>query len=120
LSAYVNESLGWQPFGFGIVLGILVPIVLAFAVFLLLYRFLPRHRPGWRAAILGSAAAAIGFEAVQIGLSWYLAGPADFTAVYGSASAVFAFLFSVYLSASTFVICAILTKVLDERLPLRR
>jgi membrane protein len=118
-SANVEESLGWQPFGFGVVLGVVVPLALTFLVFLLLYRFLPHDRPGWRAAILGSAAAAIGFEAVQLGLSWYLAGPADFSKVYGSASAIFAFLFSVYLSASAFVICAILTAVLDERLPLR-
>ena len=91
---------------------------MTFAVFLLLYRYLPHHRPGWRAAILGSAAAAIGFQAVQVGLGWYLSGPADFSKVYGSASAIFVFLFSVYLSASAFVICAILTAVLDERLPL--
>ena len=76
--------------------------------------------PAGGAAILGSAAAAIGFQAVQVGLGWYLSGPADFSKVYGSASAVFVFLFSVYLSASAFVICAILTAVLDERLPLRR
>ena len=119
LSSHVKESLGWQPFGFGIVLGVVVPLAATFLVFLLLYRYLPRERPGWRAAILGSAAAAIGFQAVQIGLGWYLAGPADFSKVYGSASAIFAFLFSVYLSASAFVICAILTKVLDERLPPR-
>jgi membrane protein len=119
MSANVEDSLGWQPFGFGIVLGVLVPLAVIYAVFLLLYRFLPRNRPGWRAALLGSAAAAIGFQAVQIGLGWYLAGPSDFSKVYGSASTIFAFLFSVYLSASAFVICAILTAVLDERLPLR-
>jgi membrane protein len=119
LSANVEESLGWQPFGFGVVLGVVVPLALTFLVFLLLYRYLPHHRPRWRAAILGSAAAAIGFQAVQLGLGWYLAGPADFTKLYGSASAIFAFLFSVYLSASAFVVCAILTAVLDERLPLR-
>jgi membrane protein len=120
VSDNVEKSLGWQPFGFGVVLGVIVPLGLTFLVFLLLYRYLPQHRPGWRAAILGSAAAAIGFQAVQLGLSWYLAGPADFTKVYGSASAILAFLFSVYLSASAFVICATLTAVLDERLPLRR
>jgi len=120
LSSHVEESLGWQPFGFGILLGVIVPLAVAFLVFLLLYRYLPRHEPGWRSAILGSACAAIGFQAVEIGLGWYLAGPADFSKVYGSASAIFAFLFSVYLSASAFVICAILTRVLDERLPLRR
>ena len=99
-------------------LGVVVPLALTFLVFLLLYRYLPHHRPGWRAALLGSAAAAIGFQAVQVGLGWYLSGPADFSKVYGSASAIFAFLFSVYLSASAFVICAILTAVLDEQLPL--
>src|SRR6478752_6056459 len=118
-SSKVEQSLGWQPFGFGLLLGVVVPLALTFLVFLLLYRYVPRHQPGWRAAILGAAAAAIGFQAVQIGLGWYLSGPADFTKLYGSASAIFAFLFSVYLSASAFVICAILTAVLDERLPLR-
>lgn len=53
---------------------------------------------------------------MQLGLGWYLSGPADFTKVYGSASAIFAFLFSVYLSASPFVLGAILTAVLDEQL----
>jgi len=120
LSSNVEEALGWQPFGFGVVLGVIVPLGVAFVVFLLLYRYLPHNQPCWRAAVLGSAAAAIGFQAVQIGLGWYLSGPADFTKVYGSASAVFVFLFSVYLSASTFVVCAILTAVLDERPPLRR
>jgi membrane protein len=114
VSADVDEALGWQPFGFGVLLGVVVPVALTFLVFVLLYRYLPLRRPGWRAAFLGGAAAAVGFQAVQIGLGWYLAGPADFTQVYGSASAVFAFLFSVYLSASAFVICAILTGVLDE------
>ena len=118
-SSKVAQSLGWQPFGFGLLLGVVVPLALTLLVFLLLYRYVPRHQPGWRAAILGAAAAAIGFQAVQIGLGWYLSGPADFTKLYGSASAIFAFLFSVYLSASAFVICAILTAVLDERLPLR-
>ncbi len=115
VSQNVDEALGWQPFGFGVVLGVVVPVALTFLVFMLLYRYVPRHRPGWRAALLGGAAAAVGFQAVQVGLGWYLSGPADFTKVYGSASAVFAFLFSVYLSASAFVICAILTAVVEER-----
>jgi membrane protein len=120
VSDNVQEALGWQPFGFGILFGVVVPLGLSFAVFLLLYRYLPHQQPGWRAALLGSGAAAIGFQGVQVGLGWYLSGPADFSKVYGSASAVFVFLFSVYLSALTFVICAIITAVLDERLPLRR
>jgi membrane protein len=121
VSEDVGEALGWQPFGFGILLGVVVPAAVVFLVFVLVYRYLPRHRPGWHAALLGGAAAAIGHQAVQVGLGWYLSGPADFTAVYGSASAVFGFLFSVYLSASAFVICANLTHALDQRVsPFRR
>ena len=115
VSQSIGESLGWQPFGFGILLGVVVPTVLIFAVFVLLYRYLPHRRPGWRAALAGAAVAAVGFQAVQAGLGWYLAGPADFTEVYASASAIFVFLFSVYLSASAFVLCAICTCVLDQR-----
>src|SRR4029077_14917676 len=102
--------------GFGIVLGVVVPAAAVFLVFVLLYHYLPRHRPGWRAALLGAAVAALGHQAVQLSLGWYLSGPADFSRVYGSASAIFAFLFSVYLSASVFVIGAILTALLDEQL----
>jgi membrane protein len=114
VSESVGEALGWQPFGFGILLGVVVPAAVVYLVFVLLYRFLPHHRPGWRAALLGGAAGALGHQAVQVGLGWYLSGPADFTAVYGSVSVVFAFLFSVYLSASAFVICASLTRALDQ------
>ena len=114
LSANVGDVLGWQPVGFGILFGVVVPAAVAFLVFVLLYRYLPHHRPGWRAALLGGGAAALAHQAVQVGLGWFLSGPVDFAKVYGSASAVFAFLFSVYLSASAFVLCAILTHTLDE------
>ena len=115
-SERIDEALGWQPFGFGLLFGVVVPAALLFGILVLLYRYLPRRRPGWRAALLGGGAAAIGLQGLQIGLGWYLAGPADFTQIYGSAAAIFVFLFSVYLSATVFVICAILTGVLEDAL----
>ena len=115
-SEWIDEALGWQPFGFGLLFGVVVPAALLFGILVLLYRYLPRRRPGWRAALLGGGAAAIGLQGLQIGLGWYLSGPADFTQIYGSAAAVFVFLFSVYLSATVFVICAILTGVIDDAL----
>ena len=111
----VDEALGWQPPGFGVLLGVVAPAAVVFLVVVLLYRYLPHHRPRWLAALYGGAAAAVAHQAVQAGLGWYLSGPADFTKVYGSASAVFAFLLSVYLSANAFVIGAILTRALDEQ-----
>ncbi len=115
-SERIDETLGWQPFGFGLLFGVIVPAMLLFGILVLLYRYLPRRRPGWRAALLGGGAAAIGFQALQVGLGWYLSGPADFTQIYGSTAAIFVFLFSVYLTATVFVICAILTGVLEEAL----
>ena len=115
-SERIDDALGWQPSGFGLLLGVVVPAALLFGILVLLYRFLPRRRPGWRAALLGGAAAAVGLQGLQVGLGWYLAGPADFTQIYGSAAAIFVFLFSVYLSATVFVICAILTGVIDDAL----
>lgn len=116
----MREALGWQPFGFGILLGVVVPVAVVFLVYVLLYRYVPHHRPGWRPALVGAAVAALAHQVVQVGLGWYLSGAADFNEVYGSASAVFAFLLSVYLSASAFVLCAILAHVLDEQSADRR
>jgi len=115
-SERLDETLGWQPFGFGLLFGVVVPVMLLFGILALLYRYLPRRRPGWRPALLGGGAAAIGLQGLQIGFGWYLSGPADFTQVYGSAAAIFIFLFSMYLSATVFVICAILTGVVDDAL----
>ncbi len=106
-SRHVERTLDWQPGGVGFVLGTLVPALLIAAVFALLYRYLPRHGPTWRAAVIAAAGAAVACQAIQYGLSWYLAGPADFTQLYGSAGAVLAFLLFVYLSAVAFLVGAL-------------
>jgi membrane protein len=106
-SRHVERALDWQPVGVGFVLGTLVPALLTAAVFALLYRYLPRHGPAWRAALIGAVGAAIACQAIQYGMSWYLAGPADFTRLYGSAGAVLAFLLLVYLSAVAFLVGAL-------------
>ena len=61
-SERIDEALGWQPFGFGLLFGVVVPATLLFGILVLLYRYLPRRRPGWRAALLGGGAAAIGLQ----------------------------------------------------------
>jgi membrane protein len=107
VSRHVEEWLDWQPRGVGFVLGVLVPVALSAAVFTLLYRYLPKREPTWRAALYSGVGAAIACQAIQLGLSWYLAGPADFTRIYGSAGAILAFLLFVYLSATAFLVGAL-------------
>lgn len=108
VSRHVERALEWQPGGTSFVLGVVVPAILTAAVFAGLYRYLPRHGPAWRGALWGAAGASIACQVVQLGLAWYLSGPADFTKVYGSAGAVLAFLFTVYLIALSFLVGALL------------
>jgi membrane protein len=117
VSENVQGAMEWEPYGVGFVFGVVLPLLLTFGVFFgLMYR-LPRKRPSLSATTIGAGAGAIGFQAVQVGLAWYLAGPADLSALYGSASAVFAFLLTIYLSATAFVLAAVLTSVLDDEEP---
>ena len=109
----VERWLDWQPGGVGFVLGVLVPAVLTASVFALLYRYLPKNEPAWRATLYGAVGAAVACQAIQFGLNWYLAGPADFTRLYGSAGAVLAFLLFVYLSALAFLVGALFTAALS-------
>jgi membrane protein len=111
----ISMALEWQPHGIGLVFGVVIPLLLTVAVFLLLYRVLPRNKPSWLPAVIGASAGAVGFQLIQAGLSWYLAEQADFAAVYGSASAAFAFLLSIYLSAIAFLAGALLAWALGER-----
>ena len=102
LSEDVQGALDWEPYGVGFLFGAVIPLAAHAAIFVLLMRGLPQQPvaargPGRRGA------GALGFQAVQAVLSWYLAGPANFSAIYGSASAIFAFLLSIYLGATAFV-----------------
>jgi membrane protein len=115
LSEGVEGALDWEPYGVGFLFGVVIPLLVTLAVFFVLMQWLPRSRPSWPAALLGGGAGAIGFQVIQAGLSWYLSGPANFSAIYGSASAVFAFLLSIYLGASAFVVGAVLTSEIDRR-----
>jgi membrane protein len=114
LSDDVEGALDWEPYGVGFLFGVVIPLLVTLAVFFVLMQWLPRSRPSWLAALLGGGAGAIGFQVIQAGLAWYLSGPANFSAIYGSASAVFAFLLSIYLGASAFVVGAVLTSTIDR------
>lgn len=81
--------------GFG---GIVLLLILSTVVFALLYRQLPRPKPGWREAWAGAAVAAVLFVAGEFALSLYLGRAAPVSPI-GAAGSVFAMLVWVYLSA---------------------
>ena len=77
----------------------LIPPVLTFVTFLILYRMLPNTRVRVREAWLGAMVATIAFEVVKNGFVWYARSYASYNLVYGPVAAVVVLLAWTYLSA---------------------
>ncbi len=103
LSSDVSQALGAGVFGLATRA---LPLAIAFAGFLLLYRVVPATAVRWRDAAVGALVATAGYAATKVGFGAYLNGVADYGAVYGSLGAVVAFVFFVYLNANVFVLGA--------------
>lgn len=87
-------------------LGQVVPTLVAFAAFAILFRVVPatptRLRDVWPGAALG----ALGFEAAKTGFAIYLENFANYNAVYASLAAVVAFLVFVFVTANVLLLGA--------------
>lgn len=88
--------------------GLILPPMLTFGMFLLLYRFVPSARARWRDAAAGALFASILFEVTKFVAAW-LIGRAAYsrdTALYAGLGTALAFLFWAYLSASILLLGA--------------
>ena len=90
LSNEVADALGAAGFGVGGALGVIVPFALTFGAFTLLYHFVPPSRPRVRDVWVAGLVAALGFQAVNVGFSFYLATIATYNVLYGSLGSLFA------------------------------
>lgn len=100
------SQTGWLSFlgpfvgAAGWLIGVLVPFLMAFALFSFLFAVVPavrsRFRDVWPGAVVGAAL----FQVLKEGFAVYLANFAHYNLVYGSLGAVAAFIFFVYLSAN--------------------
>ncbi len=86
-----------------------------FLLFLAMYRWVPTIQVPWSASAWGALAAAIGWKAASTVFAWYLASPfAHYELVYGSLSAIVAFLFLIYIIALVTLFGAHLTAAVDH------
>ncbi|HWI08581.1 MAG TPA: YihY/virulence factor BrkB family protein [Solirubrobacteraceae bacterium] len=108
VTAAVGDDVGGGGFTRGLVLtvGQLIPMILAFGVFVLLFRIVPAQRPGLRDTWPGALLAAAGLELAKIGFSLYLEHFADYGAVYSSLGSIIAFMVFVFLAANIFLLGA--------------
>jgi membrane protein len=77
-----------------------VPWFFSFSMFLALYRWTPSADVRWKAAVIGALIAALAWELVKGGFTWYLgSGLVRYELVYGSLGTVAALLFWIYISS---------------------
>lgn len=109
VSGELSNWLG--PLGSGATLGVelvavLVPLMLSFGTFLLIYKIVPGVRTSFAHIWPGALLAAVLFELVKNGFAIYLSYFGNYDAVYGSLGAALAFLFFVYVSANVLLLGA--------------
>lgn len=91
-----------------------------FLMFLLIYKFVPATRLGWRTAATAALVAAVGFELLKAAFGWYVADVADFTRVFFAFATLVILVVSLYYVAIGFVLGAEIAKVYDLRRTMRR
>ncbi len=76
----------------------LIPLLLVFAIFLTLYRFIPNTQVRWRQSLWGAVVAVTLWGIATSIFTWYLSsGLARYEIVYGSLGALVALMFYIYL-----------------------
>ena len=105
----LSDALG--PLGSGAtlsleVVAVLVPLLLSFVTFMVLFKFVPSVKTRFRSIWPGALLAAVLFEGVKNGFAIYLSSFGNYDAVYGSLGTVVAFLFFVYVSANIMLLGA--------------
>jgi membrane protein len=91
---------------------LLLPAVLTFVTFALLYRIVPSTRPRWRDALPGALFATLLFELLKNSFAFYVANFNNFDVVYGSLAGALLFLFYTFLSSNILLIGAELSRTL--------
>lgn len=102
---FLNGVVFWQ------VSLMLLSMTLAFATFLLIYKFVPYTRVRWRDVMIGALLAAVGFEATKQIFVWYVTHHAHHHLIFGPVGTIIALLIWAYISAVIVLFCAKLTSV---------
>jgi membrane protein len=84
----------------------IVPVIVSFAIFTALYRFVPAVNTTFDEIWPGALFAALAFEAAKIGFSFYIRNFGDYNAVYGSLGAVIVFMLFIFIAANVLLMGA--------------
>ena len=97
------------------VIATLALIVVPFALWFLISRWLPHKGSGWRELLPGACLVAVGFQALYLFTTWFLVPKLDSaTQLYGVIGVVSTFLFWLYIIGRLMIGAATLNASLDE------
>lgn len=81
-----------------------LPFAFFFAALLLSYRFVPRNRPSWRAALVGATMGTLLFLAARTLFLYYLRRVGDYNLIYGSLGMAIVLLLWAWLVANILIL----------------
>lgn len=93
---------------------IVLPALLTFATFALMYRIVPATRPRWRDALPGAVLATLLFEVLKDSFAFYVANFNNFDVVYGSLAGALLFLLYTFLSSNILLVGAEFTRTMER------
>ncbi|HSM62014.1 MAG TPA: YihY/virulence factor BrkB family protein [Longimicrobiales bacterium] len=85
-------------------IGYTVPLLSIWALFLVVYRYIPRRRIPWRTALVAATFSAVFHELLKHGFSWYATELADYSTAWGNLATVGVLLFWIYYEAVVFIL----------------
>jgi membrane protein len=107
-----EELLQWSPtlyelvgFSWGLV-ALVIPLLLTFIAFIVIYWLLPNRPLQFRYLWPGALFAAVAFELLKAGFTFYLTNFGTFDVVYGSLASVTVLLFWIFLTANILILGA--------------
>jgi membrane protein len=118
LTAYVPQLWGLDLAALAahdFVLAYTVPFFLAFLTVSLLYRYVPRRRPGWREAMVGAVTFGLLWVAAKLLFVTYSGYASVYVRLYGSLLEIVLLLLWVYYSALLLLLGAAITHSLQQR-----
>ena len=92
-----------------------VPLLLSYCGFLLIYKILPNCRVPWRSASIGALTAALLFESAKIIFAWYLEAFPTYKIVYGAISALPILFIWIYICWVIFLFGALVSYMVGDK-----
>ena len=98
----------------------LLAFVFIFAMFMLIYRYLPARKTPWRISLAAAAFTAVAWELLKGVFTWYVTYVANYGTTYGNIATLFILVFWIYYSAVVFILGGEVGQVYDLHRSRRR